>query len=201
MKKIISFSLWGNNPKYTIGAIRNTELAKIHFPDWICRFYVDKTSIQTEILITLEKNGAELINCDPAGWDGMFWRFYAVEDSDIMISRDCDSRLSERDVAAVNEWLESGKAFHIIRDHPWHTTEILGGLWGVRGGILKNIRELVSNWCSGRPTGFLQIDQDFLKAVIYPMIKNDCLVHDEFFNYDNTKHKIKKREFFGFSLF
>lgn len=28
MKKIISFSLWGNNPTYNIGAIRNAEIAK-----------------------------------------------------------------------------------------------------------------------------------------------------------------------------
>ena len=28
MKKIISFSLWGDNPVYTQGAIRNAELAK-----------------------------------------------------------------------------------------------------------------------------------------------------------------------------
>ena len=38
--KIISFSLWGNNPKYTIGAIRNAELAKIIYPDWMCKFFV-----------------------------------------------------------------------------------------------------------------------------------------------------------------
>ena len=28
MKKIISFSLWGDNPKYTIGAIENAKLSK-----------------------------------------------------------------------------------------------------------------------------------------------------------------------------
>ena len=27
-KKIISFSLWGNNPKYCVGAIKNAELQK-----------------------------------------------------------------------------------------------------------------------------------------------------------------------------
>jgi len=37
MKKIISFSLWGDNPIYTQGAIRNAELAKEVYPDWVCR--------------------------------------------------------------------------------------------------------------------------------------------------------------------
>ena len=29
MNKIISYSLWGNSPKYTQGAIKNIELTKI----------------------------------------------------------------------------------------------------------------------------------------------------------------------------
>ena len=36
MKKIISFSLWGDILTYTQGAIKNVELAKEVFPDWIC---------------------------------------------------------------------------------------------------------------------------------------------------------------------
>ena len=48
MKKIISFCLWGDNPKYTIGAIENAKLAKTIYPDWTCRFYVG-TSTPDEI--------------------------------------------------------------------------------------------------------------------------------------------------------
>jgi len=32
MKKVVSFSLWGDNPIYNIGAIRNAELAKEIYP-------------------------------------------------------------------------------------------------------------------------------------------------------------------------
>ena len=42
MKKIISFSLWGDNTRYLFGAIQNIELAKIYYPDWICRFYINE---------------------------------------------------------------------------------------------------------------------------------------------------------------
>ena len=38
MKKVISFSLWGDNPKYTIGAIKNAELIDTIYPGWIGRF-------------------------------------------------------------------------------------------------------------------------------------------------------------------
>ena len=39
MKKIISFSLWGNNKGYYDGAVKNILLAQKIYPDWICRFY------------------------------------------------------------------------------------------------------------------------------------------------------------------
>ena len=71
-------------------------------------------------------------------WDGMFWRFLPASDPsvDIMISRDTDSRLNSRESVAVTQWLEMGNRFHIMRDHPHHGTQILGGMWGVRGDIL-----------------------------------------------------------------
>ena len=46
---------------------------------------------------------------------------------------DLDSRLNEREAAAVNEWLtKSNYAFHFMRDHPAHFIKILGSGWGVR---------------------------------------------------------------------
>ena len=42
-KKIIAFSLWGEKPVYNVGAIRNAELAKEIYPDWICRYYLGKS--------------------------------------------------------------------------------------------------------------------------------------------------------------
>ena len=40
MKKLICFSLWGDDSTYTIGAIKNADLAKKHYPGWICRYYI-----------------------------------------------------------------------------------------------------------------------------------------------------------------
>ena len=42
MLKVISFSLWGDNPTYTQGGIINAELAKIYYPDFECWFYIHK---------------------------------------------------------------------------------------------------------------------------------------------------------------
>ena len=40
--------------------------------------------------------------------------------------------MTEREVAAVSEWLDSGLAFHSMRDNLHHGVEILGGMWGAR---------------------------------------------------------------------
>ena len=65
---------------------------------------------------------------------GMLWRFLPVLDPsvDVMVSRDLDSRLTTREQAAVQEWINTGLAFHVMRDNPFHGTEILGGMWGAR---------------------------------------------------------------------
>ena len=182
MTKIISFSLWGHDPKYTVGAIRNSELAKEIYPGWTCRFYLGD-EVSPGVSDKLLKNGSEVVvNLGDSGWNGLFWRFFAADDQDcIMISRDTDSRLNPREKAAVDEWLASDKDFHIMRDHPHHRTEILGGMWGCRNGILSNMREMTADYKKGEYDNEYQVDQNFLRDIIYPIVKDKTMVHDEFF--------------------
>jgi hypothetical protein len=109
----------------------------------------------------------------------MFWRFYVACDPtvDIFLSRDCDSRISDREVACINEWLTSDKDFHIMRDHPYHTVPILGGMWGCRNGILKDIDKDIEKWSAFSKKG---CDQDFLGQIIYPKIINNAIEHIDF---------------------
>jgi hypothetical protein len=197
MKKVISFSLWGNNPIYTIGAIRNAELSKDIYPDWVCRYYIGKSTPKDIIEKLNSFDNTEIIEMESDGdWTGMFWRFYAAgdEDVDVVIVRDCDSRVNIREKEAVDEWLNSDKEFHIMRDHPYHTTEILGGMWGSKKGVVSNIKNLIDTYVKGN---FWQVDQNFLKEQIYPQIKNNCLVHDEFFEKKPFPSKRPKNLFVG----
>ena len=196
MKKIISFALWGNNPKYLIGAIKNAELAKVIYPEWIARFYVG-TSVPKETLEKLFLNGSEVVDMGiPGDWTGMFWRFLPAGDPDVeaMISRDVDSRLSFRESEAVAAWFKSMKGFHIMRDHPCHATEILGGMWGVRGGMLRNMKQLIDEYNKG---DFWQVDQNFLREKIYPLVKLNSCVHDEFFQHCSFPTARNQYEFVG----
>ena len=177
MKKIISFSLWGDNPKYTIGAIKNAELAEIVYPGWICRFYVGQSVPLDVIEILKSKNNTEIIIMNEQGdWNSMFWRFYAAADDgvEIMLSRDCDSRLSNREKLCVDEFIKSDKKFHKMIDHPFHGN-IMGGRWGAKHGLLSDIIDLISAYVKNNKW---QVDQSFLKTVVYPKICHTELVHD-----------------------
>jgi protein O-GlcNAc transferase len=195
MKKLICYSLWGDNPRYTMGAIRNAELALLIYPDWVCRFYVG-TCVPTEIIDRLSFfDNVEIIDMGVTGdWTGMFWRFSAASDKDVdvMLSRDTDSRLTLREKYAVDEWLDSSFNFHIMRDHPYHSTIILGGMWGVRGDVLTNMNELISEYVKG---DFWQVDQNFLRERVWSVVKEDSFMHDEFFSHvfgPSSSYKFKR---------
>lgn len=202
MKKIISFSIWGNEYRYLGGALQNVELASYYYPDWVCRFYIGK-STKRDFIKKLESfSNVEIIIMDEMGdYTGMTWRFLSISDSDVDISiiRDADSRLHEREVILVNEWIDSGKSFHIIRDHKFHTAKIMGGMWGAKKGVIPNMRELLKNYKLGN---YWQTDQNFLRDIIYPKVKNNSMVHDYFGVIDNnpfpiTLHNRDENHFIG----
>ena len=197
MKRLISFSLWGDNPTYTIGAVKNADLAREVYPGWICRFYLGKSVPMGIVKDLKDRENTEIfIMNEPGNWAGMFWRFYPASESDVdvMISRDTDSRLSAREREAVEEWLDSDKDFHIMRDHPYHATEILGGMWGVRGQILSDMKQLIHDYVKG---DFWQVDQNFLKEKVYPIVMNNACVHDEFFDKKPFPKPRKEDRFVG----
>ena len=193
MKNLVVFSLWGNEKIYWTGALKNIELVKKYYPGFISRFYIDR-NCEDYLIKSIEGDGVEVILMDSKrinfqnsserfNHSGLFWRFLALSDIDanVVLSRDCDSRISERESSAVNQWLQSDKDFHIMRDHPYHTVPILAGMWGCRNGLLRNIEEIVKYWEKFQPKGRFQAeDQDFLGQIIYPYIKNESYEHSDF---------------------
>ena len=181
MKNIVAYSLWGDHPMYWVGALRNIELVNKFYPGFISRFYIDRSS-KPELINKIKGDNGEVVLVESKdSFHGMFWRFWASEDPevDIFISRDCDSRISERESNAVNEWINSDKDFHIMRDHPYHTVPILGGMWGCRNGLMRKIGiiKMIESWNQFQRKG---IDQDFLGRFVYPLIINNCMEHSEF---------------------
>jgi len=196
MKKAIAFSLWGDNPKYTVGAIKNAQLAKVIYPDWICEFHVG-SDVPKHILSKLKTiDNVQIIykeNKDN-NWTSMFWRFESGYLNDITIFRDTDSRLNFREKAAVDIWLNSDKTFHIMRDHPHHRFPILGGMWGFKNNSKYNLQELLQSF---QPHNSYGTDYNFLGNVLYPIIGEDKVVHDPFFDKIDFPSKRFNEEFVG----
>ena len=194
MKKVISFSLWGDNPMYTQGAIENAKLTPKIYPGWISRFYIHET-VAYDIVTQLEDLGAETVitnlNIKLDDYDkqdinlGWFWRFEVIKDPSVerFIVRDTDSRLNLRERACVKDWEASGKEVHIIRDHPHHGVRMLAGTWGATRNFAEKVDypKLIKEFSEKNPTnngihgGY---DQFFLSTVIYPMAKKSLCVHD-----------------------
>ncbi len=184
--KLISYCLWGDTPKYTEGAIKNAELAPTVYPGWTSRFYVGQ-SVSSIVKMRLEMcENTQVVEMQEWGnWKSMYWRFFPAgeDDVEVVISRDTDCRLSEREKHAVDEWLDSDKGFHIMRDHPYHAFPVLGGMWGAKRGCLPNMKSLIENWNQQDKYG---TDYEFFANVVMPLIHGNVMVHDEFFNGKNT---------------
>lgn len=180
-KRVVAFGLYGGDPRYTVGAIHNAELVKYILPGWVVRFYIDNT-VPEDIINRLKAEGAEIVKTlDISGASaGMFWRFLVADDPtvDRYIIRDSDSRLSMREKEAIDEWIDSGKGFHILRDHPNHNYPMNGGLWGgTKGALGTTMANLIKQWNSR--DNYLA-DMQFLWTVVYPLIKDNHVAHDSY---------------------
>lgn len=186
IKRLISLSLFGSDPIYLQGALRNVRLQRQLFPAWTTRVYVSQ-EIPVALVQQLKSEGAEVIpKVRQNNFDGTFWRFLPVAEPGIeaVIVRDTDSRLTIRERAAVDEWMASGKTLHIMRDHPCHRVVMMAGMWGSRGGAIPDMEQLIANWKLSRRKG---CDQDFLNDNVYPRFANDCFVHSELYQYHGER--------------
>ena len=182
-RNVIAFSLWGAQPRYLHGALRNARLAPDIYPGWTCRFYCDE-SVSPAFRQRLRRQGAEVVPMAPPAqfYDGLFWRFHVFGDRgvDRFLIRDCDSVINTRERLAVDEWLRSGRWFHLMRDFWSHTELILAGLWGGAGGILPPVQKLVTKFKPATgPTS--TYDQLFLREMIWPTVRQSVLIHDSKF--------------------
>lgn len=125
-QKIISFSLYGKDSFYYRLVKANVARAFNFYPGWTARIYHDK-SIEPGFICEIECTKTGNVDfCDITNMPGelnfnymlpMTWRWLPIGDRfvNLFISRDTDSCIFDREVFAVNEWLNSDTLFHIMR--------------------------------------------------------------------------------------
>lgn len=190
-KKMVAFSLYGSKPAYCETLILNAKAMKEIYPDWTMRVYHDD-SIPKHIVPRLQLFNVECVNVadiNASHIPGTFWRFLALADwdYDVVIMRDADSLISEREKILVDEWLATDKPFHVIRDWYGHTDLMLAGLWGARGGFLGDIRARIDHYLANEakihPT---HADQFFLAQHVWQRIKPYCIHHSSVIDFDGA---------------
>lgn len=177
--RIIAFSLFGPFERYRLGLIRNIEIAAKLFPDWTCLVYCDEENYRALEKLRFENTRILLQQKESDGLSGMTWRLNACHDAtnDVILFRDTDSFLTTREKEIVEEWLESPFDVHLIRDHPLHTSPVMGGMFAVRGEAARLLSRVIKTHHNAhRQTGYGD-DQEFLTKHFYPIVKSRSLVH------------------------
>lgn len=209
--KYISFSLWGDSKLYCLGAIENYYAAKVVYPGWVCRFYVASDCPALDILKTLDCEVVEMasqkgIDRSKSDWQwqiehcGMFWRYFILEEmgaDDIVIFRDCDSRVSKREADFVSHWLDTSFLGHRIHENEAHwNSQMMGGLWGWRGDGLKGIQDNIEAWICGyknRNHPYIFIDLEWINNVLWPVIGQDVIGYG--YGHSNLLPELKNGEY------
>jgi len=190
-------SLYGKNPRYTWGVLRNAQLIPVYLPDWTLRVYVaddlapDRLAVSARMINKMRLLGAEIVHVSTKNsMAPRNWRLLVTEDHnvDYFLVRDADIRLSDREANAVRYWLSVAKknkyaaTIYCIRDHPEHAEQaIVDGLWGGRQRRLyqmlkHNLTQMV-NSITYNSTDQLKM-RTFLNHVLWPAVINYSLCHD-----------------------
>ena len=190
-KRLISFALFGHKEMYRAGAVENARLCARLYPGWTCRFYLS-TEIDQRTEEEIRAVGGEVVRRERrSDFEGTFWRFEPAgeEGVEAVLFRDCDSRLNAREAAAVAEWLETGAALHVMRDHPEHHWPIMAGMWGMRPEVGWNMHREKLRWLR-RKGGFgngpfliKEMDQHFLGEVVYRRYRHSAVIHSEYVRF------------------
>lgn len=178
LARVISYSLYGDDPRYTEGAFENALLVGKIYPGWSMRVYHD-SSVPVEVLSRLEQLGVELRDMRNSSLNKMTWRFLVASDPNLThwCVRDVDARLSQREKVCVDAWLASGKKAHVIRDHPSHTQVIPGGMWCGTSAVMPELERILT---LNSVANSYNADQRFLKQFVWPRLRTSVLQHVSF---------------------
>ena len=180
-KRVISYSLYGNEQRYADGALANVELMPTIYPDWEIYIYHD-TTVPSNIIDKLTKyKYVKMFNMfNSFIVNKMSWCFLVASDTDVerYVIRNIDTRLSLREKSAVDDWITSRKRFHAMRDHPSHSQYAInsGMLGGTRGAMPNRYSLLLMQ---RQQYGHTE-NMKFLNTVVWMKAKSCVYQHDSF---------------------
>jgi hypothetical protein len=163
----------------------NADACKELYPNWTIRVYLDDT-VPAHVIRRLECRNAQIVDMTNEKMiPPTLWRFLVADDPHVsrFIIRDADSLVSEKEQAAVEEWQHSTYWFHHMRDYFTHSDLVLAGMWGGCSGAVTDITGKMRTFCSQYTGAPRYTDQNFLKAVLWPTLRQSLMTHDEIFGF------------------
>lgn len=199
-KRAIAYGLFGNNPKYVNGLLKDIEIAKTMYPGWDVVAFMDPKTVPPEIIAKAKAMGAVVPEPKPGeAYNHASARFYVADmDYDRFVVRDCDSILMFREVIAVADWIKNDWAIlHGMRDTVGHKDPLLGGMWGAKTKGLReklkakfgkeSVAELYRDFMKGAEAVYGN-DQDFLAEVVVKAVGEDAFLSHETIKCHEFKH-------------
>jgi hypothetical protein len=122
--------------------LQNIDLIGRHFPEWKVYLYTSPDVDAEFLQQVVQYSNVVLRPTGKLGIINMVERFFAIDEPDveIMFVRDADSHVHWKDRWAIRSFLSKPHFHaHAIRDHPEHTSSLMGGLWGIRKTAKINI--------------------------------------------------------------
>jgi hypothetical protein len=193
MTKVFSFCIYGAKPIYCEGMVRNLEAIAIHYPTFETHIYTGN-DVPEGYLRRYASFPLTTIHRLPfTGGRLTFHRFLAIDlpGVDLMIVRDADSRMTDRDRWCIDDFIDSGWQIYCVRDHKYHTREIMAGLWGMRRIPGFSMGKAFNEFAPGyHDIDAYQADQDFLRNVIYRKFKGVTLAYSPNWSYPGENHRM-----------
>lgn len=206
---LISYVLWGNDPLYCQGAVTNIIDARKYYPNWQNRFYVFEGC---GAVAELNRLGAQVIMLPPIrrrpdgneDWAALLYRLHPMSEPGIdrVIFRDTDCRFTTKEEAAVQAWIDSKKDVHAFYKEDRIQPKIFsGGMWGIKAGVIKNIRYRIERWLGSKGIAFWNKgeapDELFILEELWPELKDETLYHGGGFSPFPVYVSDEREEFMG----
>ncbi|XP_018008233.1 uncharacterized protein LOC108665936 [Hyalella azteca] len=164
------------------------------FPGWSVWVYVRHPHPQQ--VCTLLRSAQHVFFCDSRSLPALgdlkrtnprMWKVAPLGDPNLraVYVRSVGSLSSPREAQAVQQWLHSGKTWHVMRDHTQHTMPVVDGLWCARWTPTSAYRmAALRNILLQRSYASLDAQQTskYLSDVLWPQIKlsGSVLQHDAY---------------------
>ena len=147
MKKLITYVLFGSDPKYWVNVPYMLTAADTIYSDFCLRYYIhedcpkDKIQMMQRAENRFPKVEVEMIHKSYERTELTNWRMKPLWESDVKVflCRDIDYAINEPERKSVEYFLKHSKcSIHGIRSYRLHTVPIMAGLCGFRVGSVHS---------------------------------------------------------------